>query len=87
MITFLINLTYTFVQFIINLFPVGVPFGSAVHNGFVTIGGYIHTLDALIPFNTLLICLTLLFSVELAIFSFRTLKWVLSHIPMFGGKG
>lgn len=87
MVDFILNIIFFFLQFLINIFPAGTGFPAEVHSAFVTLGGYMHTLDSFIPFETLLWCLTLIFGVEIAIFGFKTTKWVISHIPFIGGKG
>lgn len=87
MVNFILNVTYNFLQFLINLFPVGEGFSTEVHTAFQTLGGYMHILDPIVPWATLLTCLTLIFTVEIGIFGFRSVRWVISHIPFIGGKG
>jgi len=87
MITFILNILYNFLSFLIGLFPVGTGFPTSFHTAISALGGYLHILDPLVPISILLTCLTLIFGVEIALFGFRTLKWVLSHIPFLGGKG
>jgi len=50
------------------------------------IGGFLGMLDPLVPTSTLLTILGILITVEFAIFSFRTLRWLFSHIPFVGGR-
>jgi len=87
MITAILNLIFNFLSWIISLFPVGTGFPSEFHTAFTSLGGYVHMLDPLLPIETLLACLTFVFSVEIALFGFKTFKWVISHVPLFGGKG
>lgn len=87
MITFLLDIIYNFLQFIINLFPDGSGFPSGFHTAATTAGGYLKMIDELVPLSTLKTVLLLVFSVEIVIFTFKTLKWLLSHIPYIGGKG
>jgi len=87
MINGILNMVYSFFNFLIGLFPTGVGFPTEVHNAFTTLGGYIGLLDVLVPVSTMLWCLTLIFGVEIAVFGFKTLKWLISHIPFLGGKG
>lgn len=86
-ITLLINLGYLLVTAFISILPSGGTFPPAFHTATQTLGGYLHILDPLVPINTLLTVLTLIFSVELALFGFKTFKWLFSHIPFIGGKG
>lgn len=85
--TAIINLAYFLINGLISFFPVGTGFPSAAHDAAIALGGYLGILSPLIPTSTLLTCLTLVLTVELAIFGFKTLKWVISHIPWIGGKG
>jgi hypothetical protein len=87
MITFLLTILYTFLQWIISQFPAGEGFPSQIHDSATTLGGYLKTIDSLVPLSTLKWCLLLVFSVEIAFFAFKTFKWIISHIPQFGGKG
>lgn len=87
MINFIVQIVYNFLAFLINLFPTGTGFPTEVHSAFGTLGGYVGLIDVLVPVQTLLWCLTLIFGIEIAIFGFKTLKWIISHIPFIGGKG
>lgn len=86
MITAILNLIYNFLSFLISFFPAGSGFPASFHTATTALGGYLHILDPLVPINTMLTCLTLIFTVEIALFGFRTLKWVLSYIPFIGGS-
>jgi len=87
MISGLLNLIYGLIQSIIDIFPTGSTFPTEVHTAFSTLGSYVGLMDVFVPVSTMLWCLTLLFGIEIAIFGFKTLKWVISFIPMIGGKG
>ena len=87
MINFIVSIVYNFLAFLIGLFPTGQGFPTEVHSAFSTLGGYVGLLDPIIPIATMLWCLMLVFGVEIAIFGFKTLKWIISHIPFVGGKG
>jgi len=81
------NIVYWFASSIIAMFPASQGFPEEVHTAASTIGGYFGMFDSLIPIATLLTCITLIFSVEIGIFGFRTVKWVISHLPLIGGRG
>lgn len=83
----IINLAYKVINGIVNLFPTGTGFSSDVHTAFVGIGGYLGIASPLVPIATLATCVALVFSVEMSIFGFKTVKWVVSHLPYIGGKG
>jgi len=87
MIDLLFQAVYFFLNGLISIFPSGSTFGTDVHSAFSTLGSYFGVMDSFVPINTLFNCLLLVFGVEIAIFGFKTLKWVISHIPMIGGKG
>ena len=87
MLNFLTQQVYNFLHYIITLFPSGTGFPSEVHTAVSTLGGYLHILDPLVPITTLLSCVSLIFGVEIAILGFKTVKWLISHIPFVGGRG
>lgn len=87
MLNFLISQIYNLIQAIINIFPSGTGFPTAFHTAMSSLGDYLHLLDPIIPIDILLSCLLIIFGVEIALFGFKTLKWILSFIPIFGGKG
>jgi len=87
MIDLLFQAVYFFINGLISIFPSGSPFGADVHSAFATLGSYFGVMDSFVPISTLLNCLLLVFAVEIAIFGFKTLKWIISFIPMIGGKG
>jgi len=87
MISLLLFLVSGFLAFIIGLLPTGGVFPSEVHSAFSTLGGYVGLIDVFVPVSVLLWCLTLVFGVEIALFSFKTIKWLISHIPIIGGHG
>lgn len=87
MINFLAEILYSFLNFIINHLPSGGGFPTEVHEAFGTLGNYVGIIDVFVPLSIVIFCLTLLFSVEIAIFGFKTIKWIITHIPFIGGKG
>jgi len=87
MLDFIVVQVFNFIQSVISLFPVGVGFPTAFHTAVAGLGGYLRILDPLIPINTLLSCILFIFGVELVIFGFKTLKWIMGHVPIFGGRG
>jgi len=84
--TALVNLAYSFVSGIIGLFPVGTGLPAGVHSAAVFIGGYAGIFDPLIPTSTFFTVVGIIFVVEIAVFGFETLKWIVSHIPFVGGR-
>jgi len=85
--TAFINFAYFLINGLISFLPTGGTFSSTIHTATQSLGGYLHIIDPLVPISTLAAAIALLVSVEIAIFGFRTLKWVFSHIPWIGGRG
>jgi len=83
----LINFVYWLVSGLISLFPISQGFPPEAHEALQSLGGYFGMFDALMPIDTLLTVLTLVFTIEIAVFGFRSLKWILAHLPYVGGKG
>jgi len=85
--TAFIDFGYFLLNGIISLFPSSVGFPQAAHDAMAGLGGYVGIWTPILPMATLLTVITLVFSVEIGIFGFKTGKWVISHIPWIGGKG
>lgn len=83
----IINLAYFMLNGIISLLPASQGFPPDALAAAHTIGGYVGIFDPIISIATLAATLTLVFSVELGIFGFKTGKWIVGHIPFIGGKG
>jgi Mg2+/citrate symporter len=82
-----LSIVFWFLGVIINLLPNSSGFPPQVIAGATMIGGYTQIFSPLVDFGTLATVVGLAFSVEIGIFGFKTLKWVLSHIPFIGGHG
>jgi len=82
-----INFGYSVISWIIGVFPSSEGFGANVFTAASTLGGYTGIFAPLINFTVLASCVAIAFSVEIAIFGFKTFKWVLSHVPFIGGNG
>jgi len=83
---FFLRIAYWFAAGLIGMFPQSSGFPPEAHSAMQTLGGYFGMFSPIIPMGTLLTCLILAFSVEIGIYGFRTLKWIISHIPLIGGK-
>lgn len=84
---FFLKIPYFFLSWLISVFPLSTGFPVEVHEAATALGGYLGILDPLVPIETLTTVVGILFSVEIAIFGFKTLKWLMSHVPGIGGKG
>lgn len=82
-----IDFAYFLINGIINFIPHSEGFPQAFHDAMSGLGGYVDIWSPVVPMSVLLTCITLVFSVEIGVFGFKTVKWVISHIPWIGGKG
>lgn len=82
-----INLAYFLLHGIISFLPASQGFPADALAAATTIGGYVGIFDPIISIATLAATLTLVFSVEIGIFGFKTGKWIIAHIPFIGGRG
>jgi len=74
-------------QAIVAVLPTSSGFPPEVASAFTTMAGYVQILNTLLPISTLATVLGLLIAVDVAIFGFKSFKWVISHIPFVGGRG
>lgn len=84
---FFLNSAYFVVHGLLSFFPSGSGFPAPVHTAVQYMASKIYILDPLVPWSTLATVVGLVFGIEIAIFGFRTFKWLLSFIPVFGGRG
>lgn len=69
------------------ILPTSTGFPPDVASSIATIGQYSRVLDLVLPVSTLATIIALVLSVEVAIFAFKSVKWLISHIPLVGGRG
>jgi len=82
-----VYLGYYIITALVAVLPSSSGFPADVQSAFTTMAGYVQILNTLLPLSTLATVLALLISVDLAIFGFKSLKWLISHIPFVGGRG
>jgi len=87
LLTFIFTIAYSIISWFISWFPLSSGFPSSVYTAVSSLGGYTGILQPLVPFSTLAQCVALIITVELLILSFKSLKWIISHIPFLGGRG
>lgn len=83
---FIIFSTYV-LTLVISLFPNSTGLPSSFQTAADTMGSYVGLINTLLPIDALAFAITTLITVQLSIFGFKTFKWVLSHLPWFGGRG
>ena len=86
-LTGIINLAYLLISGILLILPAGGSFPTEAHEAMAGLGGYLGMWSPILPITVLVTCLTIVFSVEIGIFTFKSVKWIISHIPWVGGKG
>jgi len=84
---FFLNLAYFVANFLVSLFPISSGFPSSVSTAVTQLGGYTAIINTLIPLSTLSQILLLIIAVELVIFAFKGLRFILGYVPIVGGKG
>lgn len=75
------------INFVVNIFPISQGYPIEYTNAVTTLGGYIHLLDPIVNWGWLATDVAIVYASEISIFALKNLKWLLSHIPLFGGKG
>ena len=83
----IINFIFTILQTIIGALPIGGGLPTEVHTAGTFFGNYLAILDPLVPISTLGTIIGLIITFELALFAFKTIKWLISYIPFVGGRG
>lgn len=82
-----VNLGFAIINGIVTHLPDSSGFTTAVISAISTLGTYFGIFSPIIPLSTLLLAVTLCFSTEIAVFAWKTIKSIVSHIPWFGGAG
>jgi len=82
-----ISLAFLILDGIVSLLPNSTGFPQGAHDAVSGLGGYFGMFAPILPMSTLATCVGLIFSVEIAIFGFKSIKWIVSHIPWVGGHG
>lgn len=85
--SFLFSIGFAIINFIKELFPISTGFPPAFNDSVAQISGYAGIIDSLVPVQTLLTVLTIVFSVEIAIFVFKFFRFIFGYVPLIGGKG
>lgn len=82
-----ITLAFSVLSWVIGILPDSSGFPADATTAFQSLGGYLGIWDPILPIATLATCVGLVFAVELGIFAFKSVKWIISHIPWIGGRG
>lgn len=82
-----LKIPYFFLQWLIGILPASSGFPPEIIDSAVYLGSFMGMFSPLIPIDVMVYTLTLIFTVEIGIFTFKTLRWLFGHIPFIGGKG
>lgn len=80
----IILLGQSFLSYVIGLLPSSSGFPDSVLSAAEYIGGYLGVVSPLLPIGTLATVITLVLTAELAIFGFKTIRWLLGYVPFIG---
>jgi len=86
-ITGIILIAYQILDWLIFIFPSSSGFPTEAHTAMTTLGGYLGIWSPILPITTLTTVVSFVLAVEIGIFTFKGIKWIISHIPFAGGKG
>lgn len=82
-----INFGIYFISLLIAAFPQSQGIPAEATTAFSSLGGYLGVWSPILPIETLATCVGIVLALEVGIFGFKTIKWIISHIPWIGGKG
>lgn len=83
----ILDLGHYLLGFIIGIIPSSAGFPDTAYTAFNTVGSYFDIWSPVVPIDTVFTCVSIVLSVELGVFGFKILRWIISHIPWIGGKG
>jgi len=83
----IILIAYQILSWLIALFPTSTGFPTDAHTAMQTLGGYLGIWSPILPITTLGTVVGFVLAGEVGIFTFKGIKWIISHIPWAGGKG
>lgn len=86
-ITIIMSIGYLVITTILNFFPASTGFPADVLGAAGYLGEKAAELNVILPLDTMAVVLSIIFGVEIAVFGFKTLKWIMAHLPYIGGKG
>lgn len=82
-----LDLPYYALASFISILPASQGFPSEVLTGANLIGAQLGLFSPVFPTADLAAALGILFSAQIAVWSWKTLKWIISHVPLIGGRG
>lgn len=82
-----IYLAGSIILLLVQIFPKESTLGLDFSGAFDYAGQYVTFLNGIAPLDTMMQCLTLIISIEITVLLFKAIKWMVSYIPIVGGKG
>lgn len=84
-VEFFLLLPYRFLSFMIGIIPAGKSLPSDVVDAANAVGGTVGIFSPIIPMVHLGAALSILFAAQIGIWSWKTIKVVMTHVPWVGG--
>jgi len=85
-ISLFIGLGAFIIDSIVFLLPEGSGFPANVTSAVNYFAGYVGIVDPLLPLSTLHTIILLVIALELAILTFKMVRWLFGYVPFIGGK-
>jgi len=82
-----IGLGALIIDTIVFLLPTGNGFPAEVSSAVNYFAGYVGVVDPLLPLDTLHTIILLVIGLEIAVLTFKMVRWLFGHVPFVGGKG
>lgn len=86
-ITIFIELALFILNTILLIFPYSAGFPAEWDSSLAFIGSKTGIFTPILPYATIATIVSLIIIYEIAVFFFKAVRWALSFIPFFGGKG
>jgi len=61
-------------------------FSAEVHSAALTLGENFGLIDFIVPTTTLALAVGAVYSIDIAMWTWRTIRWIMTHIPFIGGR-
>jgi len=80
----LLNLPAQLLNAVIGLLPAGSPVPTEWISAVYSAWGYVNAFSFIVPVSTLLVCVGIAISIEMAVLSFKFFHWIVTKIPFIG---
>jgi len=69
-----------------SILPTGGAFPQVFHTAAITLGKAFYALNAIVPISDMVFVVSLILTLEIAHYTFKVLRIIISHLPFIGGK-